>query len=616
MDAAIESPGEPLRPASEPPADIDPTQPVEIAEGIWWVGHHLDGDPFQCHVFLIEAGDQSVLIDPGSALTFPDVLRKVGQVTPFHNIRYFICHHQDPDITGALPLIEQIVSRKDAVIVTHWRAETLLKHYGLRLAFWRVEDNDWLLRVGRHSLRFVFTPYLHFPGAFCTFDETTGVLFSSDLFGGFTREFRLYAEDEGHFEAIRPFHEHYMPSREILAHGLARLEALPIRMIAPQHGSIIPERLVTFMIERLKELDCGLYLLVKQESDIQKLMRLNEVMQGITQTMVLYRDFASIAPELLRLSRKLMPVSSLEFLAATDQANPGEVLHLTPSNRYRGLMVVPPPRLASFIGIDRQGWAEICPTDYMVVDRWPVTGPAGEAADHRAIVIPLFAPDRQIATAVAVMHLSGETEAEDCIEPLIRQMVLPLQVAVERESIYRALDLERQNVYERLIRDPLTGLFTRVCMQDTILRMFDLHDRDPDGSIAVLMIDIDHFKSVNDEYGHVTGDTVLRTIARAILNGIRRADLPVRFGGEEFAVFCPGLGATAASTMAERLRASIERIEFEPPVAGRRVTISIGTAIRRRGEDLATLIGRADHALYAAKASGRNCTITAGDEAG
>ncbi|MBL8250432.1 MAG: diguanylate cyclase, partial [Candidatus Competibacter sp.] len=126
-------------------ADTD--HAVEIADRIWWVGHRLKNDVFQCHVYLIEQGDQSVLLDPGSVLTFRQTLRKIEEVTPFSNIRYFVCHHQDPDITGALPLIDQLIDREDAVLVTHWRAQMLIKHYGIRLPFWLVDANEWKLAL-------------------------------------------------------------------------------------------------------------------------------------------------------------------------------------------------------------------------------------------------------------------------------------------------------------------------------------------------------------------------------------------------------------------------------------------------------------------------------------
>ncbi len=98
-------------------AAADPEHAIEIADRIWWVGHHLPGDPFQCHCYLIEHGDQSVLFDPGSALTFRHSMRKIEQVTSLSNIRYFVLHHQDPDITGAMPIIDKLLSRDDAVVV-------------------------------------------------------------------------------------------------------------------------------------------------------------------------------------------------------------------------------------------------------------------------------------------------------------------------------------------------------------------------------------------------------------------------------------------------------------------------------------------------------------------
>lgn len=103
------------------------------------------------------------------------------------------------------------------------------------MPFWLVEEHDWTLPLEDRRLQFVLTPYLHFPGAFTTFDHGTHTLFSSDLFGGFTSEPQLFAKDESYFEQIRAFHEHYMPSHEILMHGLLRLRELPLKQ--PLHLS-------------------------------------------------------------------------------------------------------------------------------------------------------------------------------------------------------------------------------------------------------------------------------------------------------------------------------------------------------------------------------------------
>lgn len=572
--------------------------PVEIAERVWWVGHVQVDDPFQCHVYLIEQGEQSVLVDPGSRLTFRHTLRKIEQIIPFSAVRYFICHHQDPDIIGALPIIDELVSRDDAVLVTHWRARALIKHYDPKLPFWLVDEHDWKLRLDDRVLSFIFTPYAHFPGAFCTFDHRSGVLFSSDIFGGFTEEFSLFAQDERYFEAMRPFHEHYMPSRDILAYAIAKIEEYPVRIIAPQHGSIIPTALVRFMIDKLKHLDCGIYLMARESSDIQRLIKLNQALRDIIQTMVISRDFQGIASNLLAIVQRLLPVCSMEFYACLED---GTLLHLAPETRYRGVVIVAPPFVADLISKTRQEWASTQQRayDYRVQS-------TAEGRTTAAILLPLFSPDHDTIQALAVIHLQTEIPASNDIDQLIEQATLPLQVAVEREVIYRTLDLERQRFYERSIRDSLTGLFTRFYMHDTIQRLFDIHDRDANATVAVAIMDVDHFKSINDTFGHTCGDIVLQQVAAVLLDNVRSSDLPIRLGGEEFALFVMGQSLGNTCLLAERIRRQVTALSFAAPMTSWKITLSVGLALRRQQESLTDFIQRADVALYAAKRAGRD----------
>ena len=180
---------------------------------LWWVGSVRPDDTFQCHSYLIEADDNSVLIDPGSVLTIDETLRRAGEVVPLSSIRWVVCHHSDPDIASGLVQVRKAIPSEDLQLVTEWHAETLLRHYDADIPFFRVEDHGWELPLGgSRNLKFVLTPYLHFPGAMCSYESSTGVLFSSDLFGGFTDGSQLLAEDTSYFEAMRPFHEHYMPT--------------------------------------------------------------------------------------------------------------------------------------------------------------------------------------------------------------------------------------------------------------------------------------------------------------------------------------------------------------------------------------------------------------------
>lgn len=206
---------------------LDTSRAIELAPRIWWVGALLPGDQFQCHVYLVEQGDQSVLIDPGSALTAADVVRKVDDVVGVRNVRWLVCSHTDPDIIAAMPMLVAHGLHPEAAIVTHWRDRALIRHFGVDLPYWLVEEHDWRIQLEDRALRFLFTPYAHFAGAFCTFDETSGTLFSSDLFGGFADDHTLFATSMDYFEQMRAFHEHYMPSGEILAHASRRSVAFP-----------------------------------------------------------------------------------------------------------------------------------------------------------------------------------------------------------------------------------------------------------------------------------------------------------------------------------------------------------------------------------------------------
>jgi diguanylate cyclase (GGDEF)-like protein len=127
-------------------------------------------------------------------------------------------------------------------------------------------------------------------------------------------------------------------------------------------------------------------------------------------------------------------------------------------------------------------------------------------------------------------------------------------------------------------------------------------------SLCLIMIDVDHFKKINDDYGHLAGDKVLYAIAQALVNLMRPNDMIARFGGEEFIVLLPDVGLQDAMTIAERLRAGIAAIMLDGDelAAALPVTVSLGVASMLANEELEALVAKADAALYRAKAGGRN----------
>lgn len=155
--------------------------------------------------------------------------------------------------------------------------------------------------------------------------------------------------------------------------------------------------------------------------------------------------------------------------------------------------------------------------------------------------------------------------------------------------------------------DHLTGIFNRGAilgiLEKEIVR--SIREKNP---LVVIMLDLDRFKKINDEHGHLAGDAVLREVSARIPRGLRPYDSVGRYGGEEFVVICPGCGRSAAAAVGERIRALFDGKPVETAESPIDVTISLGVVAMREGEGVTvdTLIRCADEALYRAKNSGRN----------
>lgn len=169
---------------------------------------------------------------------------------------------------------------------------------------------------------------------------------------------------------------------------------------------------------------------------------------------------------------------------------------------------------------------------------------------------------------------------------------------------FQALDQRRKAVL-----DPLTGAFNRSSLTVRLGEMLVAAAR-TDAEVSVVMGDIDRFKLVNDQYGHGTGDEVLKAVAYALRKGVRTFDPVYRLGGEEFVVLLPGVGQQEAGRAAERLRERISELDD----CGVHVTMSFGVAGGlAKGVVQEALLFDADTALYRAKREGRDCVVTAGD---
>ena len=150
--------------------------------------------------------------------------------------------------------------------------------------------------------------------------------------------------------------------------------------------------------------------------------------------------------------------------------------------------------------------------------------------------------------------------------------------------------------------DVLTGLRNRLYFNQRVIDEFERYKR-CHTELSLLILDIDHFKRINDIYGHTGGDEVLKNISNVLQNTLRELDVLARWGGEEFIVLLPGTGMNEAIEIAEKLRKQIESLTHEN---GEVVTISIGVSTLTESETIEPWIARADKALYHAKKQGRN----------
>lgn len=313
---------------------MDINRPIEIAEDIYWVGHNIPNDHFQCHAYLIKNGNESVLIDPGSKLTYGVTIKKIKQITDLKNIKYFICHHQDPDIVSCIQDILNEIGTKNRYVITHWRTWALLRHYDWNIEPYEVEENAWDIKLENRKLHFIFTPYMHFSGAFCTYDDKTKTLFSSDIFGGFTEHFELFAKNsEDYFKKIELFHTHYMPSIAIVNYGLDNIEQYkPINLIAPQHGSIIKKEYIEPIIAKLRKLECGLFNKLKniKDEDIVKISNLYIAMNEILEMLAYNESFFNIVDKAITSLRKFYAVDYIRAYLTDDSEKKIIIMDSTP----------------------------------------------------------------------------------------------------------------------------------------------------------------------------------------------------------------------------------------------------------------------------------------------
>lgn len=245
-------------------ASFDPENPVLLYQQgdhrVYWMGIEEETS-FRCNVYLLQDGDETVLIDPGNRAFFPVLRARLERLLPAGRPRHLLLCHQDPDVAASLP--DWHALDPEVRIFSSPRTEVLLPHYGVTgLHLYDIEKQPLFSLPSGAALRFIPAPFLHSPMAFATLDTASGFLFSGDLFAALDIDWQLVIRDfASHRRKLDLFHLDYMASNAAALGFVRRLKGLTVTGILPQHGSVIPPALVPEALDYLRNLQCGLDLL-------------------------------------------------------------------------------------------------------------------------------------------------------------------------------------------------------------------------------------------------------------------------------------------------------------------------------------------------------------------
>lgn len=222
------------------------------------------------------------------------------------------------------------------------------------------------------------------------------------------------------------------------------------------------------------------------------------------------------------------------------------------------------------------------------------------------VEVPMMARGQVYGLLMIAIEAEDALERLKSVQRLVRALADSMSLALSNIAL-------REKLRTQSLRDPLTGLYNRRYMEDALDRYVSLAER-TGSSTSVLMIDLDNFKHLNDQYGHAKGDAVLRDVAAQLVGGLRPSDVIARYGGEELMVILPGCTLEGAEIKAEGLRARIEGLS---EAHGAPVSASFGIASVPETSTSATdVVPMADAALYVAKQGGKNCIRLAERRAG
>jgi diguanylate cyclase (GGDEF)-like protein len=377
--------------------------------------------------------------------------------------------------------------------------------------------------------------------------------------------------------ALRELHLQLQVANDALAERLSDLERGNQRLQAEIGARRAAEELSSRLLEQ-------------ERRRVEQLHRLRAAMTDIGRAL----DLPGVQRAIAERAAGLLDASWAALAVAPDHGQPLQVRAL--AGLPPGLIGLEPQPGEGLVGLAAGLRRAVNSAEARTPSGAPVLG-AGSA-----LAAPLLADERLLGVVlVARPAASAPFDREDL--QLLDLFAQQAASALEKARLFAELR-------QMASTDPLTGLINRRHFYEMAGRELE-RVRRSGGALAILMLDLDHFKLVNDAFGHQAGDEALRAVAEVLRTGLRTADVPARYGGEELVVLLPDADADHAAQAAERVRAAIAAVSVATERGEVQLTVSMGVAATCAGgaESLDQLLARADDALYAAKRQGRNCVV-------
>jgi diguanylate cyclase (GGDEF)-like protein len=392
------------------------------------------------------------------------------------------------------------------------------------------------------------------------------------------------------------------PAHFVVAPLVGAFEVLGALSVASAQGFALPRAELRESLERYSRHLSALHELLVTRDQYSRSNRQTNALLNAAQRFSLQRTLSPLSESVAHAAFEMTGARAVVLVRWNATAETGEVVYASPEARV----------VAGAVVTDESHAGRSCVGDIPVIleDARPLRRHGAlyteqeTALDLGSVaIIPLKSADKQVVGAVVIEGTQPrDVRAEDAKN--LRLLGALAEAALE--TVWQIEEITR-----RATIDPLTGLYNRGYFEN-ILRLVVTETERFGGASSLLMIDLDHFKKVNDTYGHPAGDAVLRAVAEVLSARKRAVDSCFRYGGEELALLLPRTDLEGGAELAERLREAVasKKIEWQGTLIP--ITISCGVAAFPTSADSAvSLLAAADGALYAAKAAGRNCVRVA-----